>query len=227
MTATPVSFPFDIFIRWSNTVIRYPSLVTRYVFVLTGNKETMQKQYSNVIGFDDAPFPTDHRGKVKVVGTVYARLQLNGVIIGEVKRDGRDAAKNLVTLISQSKFAESLQLIMLQGIALAGFNVVDVFYMHEQLKLPVLVVSRRLPKMPAIKEALLKMRGGQRKWALIERLGPMEAIAQVYVQRVGLTPGQATNVLERFTQTGHIPEPLRAAHLIAGAIRKGQSGGRV
>jgi endonuclease V-like protein UPF0215 family len=190
-------------------------------------KVTMLKHFSNVIGFDDAPFPANHVGNVKVVGTVYARLQLDGVLIGEVKKDGLDAAKNLVALISQSRFAQSIQLIMLQGIALAGFNVVDVFHMHEQLELPILVVSRRLPNMIAIREALFKMRGGRRKWALIEQLGPMEAVAQVYVQRVGLTLEQAETVVRQFTTAGHIPEPLRIAHLIAGAITNGQSHGRV
>lgn len=44
----------------------------------------MPRRLSNVIGFDDAPFPAGHEGPVKVVGAVYARLQLNGVLIGEV-----------------------------------------------------------------------------------------------------------------------------------------------
>ncbi|MBN1890651.1 MAG: DUF99 family protein [Thermoflexales bacterium] len=187
----------------------------------------MRKHFSNVIGFDDAPFPAHHKGNVKVVGTVYARLRLDGILIGEVKKDGLNAAKKLVTLISQSRFAAHIQLIMLQGIALAGFNVVDVFYMHEQLGLPILVVSRRLPNMAAIREALLNMGGGRRKWALIEQLGPMEAVEQVYVQRVGLTLEQASTVVREFSTAGHIPEPLRIAHLIAGAMMNGQSSGRV
>jgi endonuclease V-like protein UPF0215 family len=49
----------------------------------------------------------------------------------------------------------------------------------------------------------------------------------VYVQRVGLTREQADTVVKEFTVTGNIPEPLRVAHMIAGAIMNGQSGGRV
>ena len=186
----------------------------------------MMRRFSNVIGFDDAPFPAKYTGGVKVVGTVYAKSQLNGILIGAVQRDGTDAAKKLIALISQSKFARSVQLIMLQGIALAGFNVVDIFELYAQLKLPVLVVCRKRPDMAAIRKALLKMRGGRRKWALIEKLGPMEAAATVYVQRVGLTLEQAIEVVKKFTLTGNIPEPLRVAHLIAGAIINGQSSGR-
>ncbi|HNT74740.1 MAG TPA: DUF99 family protein [Anaerolineae bacterium] len=182
---------------------------------------------SNVIAFDDAPFVPDAIGPVAVVGAVYARLRLNGVLVGGVARDGDDAAEALAWLVAGSKFVENLHLVMLQGIALAGFNVVDVFTLHERLALPILVVARRAPDMAAIHDALLtQVRGGAQKWALLERLGPMEPLHQVYVQRVGLTLTQAEAVLKDFTVEGHIPEPLRTAHLIAGAIGTGESRGR-
>ncbi len=185
------------------------------------------KRFSNIIGFDDAPFPRDHKGRVTVVGTIYARLQLNGILMGDIKKDGSDAANNLISMILNSRFAETIQLIMLQGIAMGGFNVVDVFAMHEQLNVPALVIARKRPDMQAIKDALLGMKGGRRKWMIIEKLGDMEPVSNVYVQRVGLTIRQAETVVDRFTVTGHIPEPLRVAHLIAGAMVNGQSRGRV
>ena len=186
-----------------------------------------QKHFSNVVGFDDAPFSKDYVGLVKVVGTVFARQRFTGVLVGEVEKDGDNAAAKLAQLVAESKFFENLHLIMLQGIAFGGFNIVDVFALHERLALPILVVSRREPDMAAIRDALLtQVRNGAAKWALIERLGPMEAAGDVYVQRVGLTLTQAAAVLETFTVEGHIPEPLRTAHLIAGAIVDGESRGR-
>ena len=183
---------------------------------------------SNVIGFDDAPFTPEYDGPVKVVGTVYARQRLTGVLVGDVIKDGDEAAEALARLVAGSKFAENLHLVMLQGIALGGFNVVDVFALHAQLDLPILVVSRRAPNMDAIRDALLtRIPHGAQKWAIIERLGPMELLRHVYVQRVGLSLSQASAVLKRFTVEGHIPEPLRAAHLIAGALVNGESRGRV
>ena len=186
------------------------------------------KTYSNVIGFDDAPFAHRHRGDVPVVGTVFAGRRFDGVLVGKVRRDGANAARNLAALVRGSKYREHLQLLMLQGIALAGFNVVDVEDLHRQLGLPVLVVARREPDMDAIRDALLtKVRGGRRKWALIERLGPMERASHVWIQRVGLTRPAARQIVRRYAIHGHVPEPLRMAHLIAGAIVTGQSSGRV
>lgn len=186
----------------------------------------VQKRLSNVIGFDDAPFPRRHRGEVTVVGAVFAGSRFDGVVVGEIQKDGFDAAEKLEKLISASKFRDHAQLIMLQGITLGGFNVVDVFYLHRRLALPVLVVSRKQPDMPSVKKALIShIPEGKEKWALIEKLGPMERVGKVHVQRAGLTFNQAASVIEQFSIHSHIPEPLRAAHLIASAIAEGQSRG--
>ena len=136
---------------------------------------------SHVIGFDDAPFARTHRGDVPVVGAVFAGNRLDGVLIDRVRRDGANAARTLIRMIRGSKFVEHLQLVMLQGIAVAGFNVVNIFELHDALALPVLVIAR---KRPAV-------------------------------------------VVHRFAIHSSIPEPLRIAHLIAGAIATGRSGGRV
>jgi endonuclease V-like protein UPF0215 family len=81
--------------------------------------------------------------------------------------------------------------------------------------------------MAAIREALLtRIPHGQQKWQLIDWLGPMEAAGQVYIQRVGLSSEEAVAVVERFAVHSHLPEPLRTAHLIAGAVAEGQSRGR-
>jgi endonuclease V-like protein UPF0215 family len=186
------------------------------------------RRFSNVIGVDDAPFQHDQVGRVKVVGTVYAGLRFDGMLIGEVEKDGFDAAAQLAKMVGESKFSEHAQLLMLQGISLAGFNVVDVFALHEDLGLPVLVVARREPDLDAVKQALFEqVSDGREKWAVIEKLGPMEAVGEVFVQRVGLTQEEANDVVSRFAVHGHVPEPIRTAHLIAGALEDGESRGRV
>ena len=103
----------------------------------------------------------------------------------------------------------------------------DAVALHERLGLPVMVVARKRPDMASIHRALLsRLPGGDRKWELIERLGPMEAQGGVWVQRVGITALQSASVIERFAMHSRIPEPLRVAHLIAGALASGQSRGR-
>jgi endonuclease V-like protein UPF0215 family len=186
------------------------------------------ERLSHVIGFDDAPFMRTHRGDVPVIGAVFAGNRLDGVLVDRVRRDGANSARTLIKMVRGSKFVQHLQLVMLQGIALAGFNVVDVFALHRELSLPVLVIARRRPDLAAVRKALItRVPAGRRKWSIIERLGPMESAAGVFVQRVGISLPDAATVIQRFAINSSIPEPLRAAHLIAGAIARGRSGGRV
>ncbi len=185
-----------------------------------------EKRLSNVAGFDDAPFDRGHQGGVPIVGTVYAGLRFDGVLVGEIEKDGSDAAQKLGDLIAGSRFAEHVRLVMLQGIAFGGFNVVDAFALHRRLGVPVLAVSRKPPDMAAIKNALInRVDNGAEKWQIIEQLGTMEPVGNVYVQRVGITLEQAAAAVKRFSIHGNIPEPLRTAHLIATALECGQSRG--
>ncbi len=182
---------------------------------------------AHAIGFDDCPFPPGHRGNVRVVGCVYAGARFDGVLSDRVRRDGANSARVLARMVLESRFQAHLQLILLQGVALAGFNVVDAHALRRLTGLPVLIVARRQPDYAAVRRALLtRVPGGARKWRLIERLGAMEAVGDAWVQRVGLSRDDAAEVLTRFSVNGHIPEPLRAAHLIAGGITTGHSRGR-
>jgi endonuclease V-like protein UPF0215 family len=187
-----------------------------------------RRRLSNSIAFDDAPFGRNQKGRVRVVGTVYACLRFDGLVIGAIEKDGSDATTELARLVAGTKFAQHVQLILLQGITMAGFNVVDIHELHRQTGVPVLVVARKPPDLNRIRSALLtKITGGADKWAKIEKSGEMEPVGDVVVQRVGLTPSSAKDVITRLTITGSIPEPIRVAHLIAGALTYGMSHGRV
>lgn len=187
----------------------------------------MAASISHVIGIDDAPFAREHRGDVLVVGTVFAGPRLEGVLSTRVRRDGRNSTRAIAAMVGGSRFAAHLQAVLLQGIALAGFNVVDLEGLHRALGLPILVVARRAPNLEAIRSALhTRVPGGRRKWALIEKAGPMEGVAGVYVQRAGLSLAEAEALIRRFAVMGKLPEPLRVAHLIAGGVTRGESRGR-
>jgi endonuclease V-like protein UPF0215 family len=182
---------------------------------------------SHVIGIDDAPFGRLRRGDVRIVGAVFARARLEGVVSSTVRRDGVNSTHEIARLVTATKFAPQLQLIMLQGIALAGFNVVDLRALHDRTGRPVLVVARQAPDLARIRRALLDhVRGGARRWRLIEAAGPMEKVGRVWVQRAGLSRSQAESVLAATCLHGNVPEPLRVAHLIAGGVTAGQSRGR-
>jgi endonuclease V-like protein UPF0215 family len=184
----------------------------------------MAVHFSHVIGFDDAPFTRSHRGNVLVVGTIFSGFRLEGVLSGKVRRDGINSTRTLVQLMKDSKFIPQLQIILLQGIAFAGFNVIDIHQLYRKLHIPVVAISRKQPDFEAIKKALLNnVAGGRRKWSLIERLGPMERAGNIFVQRVGITLNEVEPLVQRLAVNSCLPEPLRMAHIIAGGITLGES----
>jgi endonuclease V-like protein UPF0215 family len=207
----------------------------------------------NVIGFDDGPFAREHRGDVLLVGAVCAGTRLDGIVSGRVRRDGVDSTRRMIELVRASQFADAIGAVLLQGIAVGGFNVVDIGALSEALGVPVLVVMRRSPNLALVRRALFSdapparppVRGAARKWALIERAGPIEALEpsrralrragatglqattpRLWVQRAGLSMEAARTLVESTTLHGQIPEALRMAHLIAGGIVTGKSRGR-
>lgn len=208
----------------------------------------------NVLGFDDGPFPRTHRGDVLLVGVVCSGTRVDGIVSGKIRRDGANATRTMIELVRASQFHAHLQAVMLQGIAVGGFNVVDIHALAEALSVPVLVVARRRPDMAALRRALFsddppgrsRVPGARRKWRLIERAGAMERLEasvrarrraaedgvreptppRLYVQRHGLSMELARRVVAATTLHGNLPEPLRLAHLIAGGIATGKSRGR-
>lgn len=184
----------------------------------------MVRQISHVVGFDDAPFPRSHRGDVLIVGSVFAGSRLDGVISTRVRRDGVNSTVRLIECLTGSKYFAQLQAILLQGIAFAGFNVVDLHRLHRATGLPVLAIARQRPDLGAIRRTLLeKVTGGARKWRLIEAAGPMAPMAGVYCQHVGIEAGGAERLIVGLQLHGQLPEPLRIAHMIAGGVTTGES----
>lgn len=184
------------------------------------------KAITNVVGFDDAPFAHAHRGDVRVVGAVCSRTRLDGVLSGRVRRDGVNATDALIGLVG-GKFREHIRAVLMQGVALAGFNVVDIHRLSAALDVPVVITVRRHPRLAMVKAALFdRTPGAARKWKLIEQAGPLEQVGALWMQRVGLTRAEAVALLRATTLHGNVPEPLRLAHLIAGGVTTGASRGR-
>lgn len=174
---------------------------------------------AHAIGLDDGPFAPTHRGDVDLIGAVCTATRLDGVLCTRVRRDGANATARIASLIASSRYAGHLQIVLLQGIAVAGFNVVDLHGLNGHLGIPVVAVARRPPDLRAVRAALLeKVPGGRRKWRLIEAAGPPREAHGLWLQCAGIDHDSAAAAMGKLAVHSLVPEPLRMAHLIAGGI---------
>ena len=178
------------------------------------------------MGFDDAPFRKGIDHETLVVGTIYRGGQfMDGVVSTRIKVDGHDATRKIADLVVRTKFYQQLQAILLDGIAVGGFNVIDIHQLAEKTKLPVIVTIRDYPDYEKIEAALVKI-GMRSKIKLLRKAGEPKPAGEIYIQHAGCSQQEAEKIVRLTSTHSHIPEPLRAAHLIAGGVTRGESKGR-
>ena len=179
-----------------------------------------------VIGIDDGPFFKFRHGTVIVIGTVYRGGQyMDGVVATSAKVDGDDSTRNIARMINRSKFKSQLRCILLKGIAVGGFNIIDLPKLSRLTKLPVIAVTRQNPDIPNIIKTLVNL-GMSKKVKLITQLPQPIKIGKVYVQPLNIPLDRVKEFLKVTTLHSYIPEPLRIAHIIAAGVVKGESRGR-
>jgi hypothetical protein len=177
-----------------------------------------------VIGFDDAPFLRNAGGSVSIAGIVCAGTRFEGMVWGQVEQDGWDATDAILTLLLGRKFLPQLHIVLLDGIAFGGFNVIDLPKLSERLKLPCVAVMRRMPNLSAVEQAIYRLPQPEQRLQILRRAGTIHAYPPFFFQVCGACPKVIFSVLERLTDCGKVPEALRLAHLIGAAVVNGESG---
>lgn len=188
------------------------------------------KQKMRVIGIDDAPFKFEDEDVLVVGSIVRAPNYLEGILSTRVKVDGMDATDQLIKMISSSRFAEQPYIIMTDGAALGGFNLIDLKKIWEETGIPALSISREKPDFEKIKEAMKKhLPHWKNKFNSISS-GDIYKIETehkpIFIQVEGIDISEAERIIKLFTIRGRIPEPLRMSHIIASGIVRGESKGK-
>ncbi len=120
---------------------------------------------------------------------------------------------------------EDVQYVLVAGIALSWYNVVDLHAVHDATERPVLSVSFEAGD--SLAEPLREQFDGD---SLRERLAtyraqPSRRVVEVdhgraFVRAVGVGDDEAERVVRAFTPEGGRPEPLRVARLFARAVER-------
>ncbi len=181
------------------------------------------KDEIRVMAVDDGPFVFGDEKAFLVGLVVRGKGYLEAVNTSIVSVDGTDATRTVVELVRSSRQLSQLKAVLLDGLTLAGFNVVDIEALHEGTGIPVLTAVDKVPDQDAIRRAL---EGRFSDWE--ERLRLISAPETHEVELpdggvltchvAGMDPGEVPELLRVTTLRGHLPEALRMADLVASGM---------
>ncbi|GIV58961.1 MAG: hypothetical protein KatS3mg043_0050 [Rhodothermaceae bacterium] len=182
----------------------------------------------HLLGIDDGPFDRRRDATVPLVSVMMEGADLvEGVAVGSFPIDGEGVTTYLAEWIRGQRWRAALQGIVLGGISIAGLALVDVTALARRLDLPVLVVTRRNPAGSTLGTAL-EAAGLHDRLPLLARTPPARRLAGgLYVAWAGTDEPTAAHLVRASCRKANVPEPLRLAHLIATALVRGASYGRV
>lgn len=189
----------------------------------------MYKREIRALGIDDGPF-TFREKRVIVVGVVLrGGGYVEGVLKKSVEVDGSDAT-DVVESMTKGRYKDQIKVVMIDGISLGGFNVIDIEALSKATEMPIMSVTRDRPDMEKIKTALKNnFEDWERRLKIINN-SPLVAVEtknnQIFARFAGMEKDTGKEIMKTFTIRGSIPEPIRLAHLIATAYVSGESHGK-
>ena len=188
------------------------------------------KRQIRILGIDDAPFTFSDKYSTVIGIVMRGGEYLECVLRSQVAIDGNEATTVCKEMIQNTKHRQQLKLVMLDGVALGGFNIVDINELYSSTNLPVITITRDKPDFGKIKLALQKnFKDWSDRWNILKE-GELYTVKTshnpIYVKCVGISIEEAEEIINLSTIRGAIPEPIRVAHLIASGITRGESYGK-
>ena len=184
----------------------------------------MMKKGVRILALEDSPF-SKKGGKALIIGLVGRDNIVEGMLSFGVDVDGSDSTEMILRSLRRSRFLKQVRVIALNGITLAGLNIVDVRRLSDELGVSIVAITRKKPHARMLSVAIGK-RGldvaGKRAmlkslWSGIE----LKRTQGYYVQYLA---GVETPSEELVRVSAGM---LRLAHIVASGLGRGESSGRV
>lgn len=206
------------------------------VYLVKAGCKMIIKKEIRVIGFDDGPFvhakmKCGRKAQVLVVGVILrAKEYLDGVLSTHVELDGLDATDKIIDLVNRSRHFDQLRAILFNGLAVAGFNLIDIHKVSSETGKAVIAVTAKKPDRKRFILALKNLDRYEERKEIVGRAGEVKMIQvrgkRMYFQYAGATESEARELLLKASHRSATPEAIRIAHIIASGIVDGESRGR-
>jgi endonuclease V-like protein UPF0215 family len=186
------------------------------------------KDEVRIIAWDDCAFSFSDK-RVRLVGPIFRGGKfMDGLLSTEIAKDGLDVTDKICSVLLESRSYDQLSLVMLDGISFGGLNIVDIKAIKKNTGLPVIAVTRKKPNIKNFLTVLKKLDRYEDRVRAVTNAGNIYTYGDIFYQKEGLTLRECEEVLAKTCTQSNIPEPLRAAHIIASGLsnEKGESRGQ-
>jgi len=185
------------------------------------------KKEIRILGIDDSNFTRDDQDVLVVGALLRGGFWIDGVVSTHIERDGLNATEKITNMVIKARYKD-VRAIMLKGITIAGFNLVDIEKLNQDTGLPVVVVMRKIPDMSAIEKALTNLNFKTKRLEIIKKAGQIyegkvQEKSDIFFQFKGIEEDDARELIRISSMHSNIPEPLRVSHIIATGVVKGES----
>jgi len=154
-------------------------------------------------------------------------LVIDGFVVGYSTVGGDDATDSILTMYEKLDRPD-VSFLLISGIVISLYNIVDVKRISEKTGLPVIGVTYE--ESPGIEDAIKHHfpESYESKLAEYSKLGSREKITlhtshNLYIRNEGCTALEVKQLLDKMTLQGSVPEPLRIAQLLANTLLKTKS----
>ncbi len=163
-----------------------------------------------VVGIDDGFFRRGRDKNAPLIGVIMKGPVVDEIRITTIEVDGSDIYEGFDRILSRFK-----GIAILYGTIFGGSMVVSLPYFYERYNTPVMAVLDQPPRIERVEKAIKRYNP-----SFIENLRiSFERIGKIYASWYGISKTDVEKVLEMYTISSKIPEPVRIAHLIGRGFR--------
>ncbi len=184
------------------------------------------------LGLDDGFFEFEDKGirsETALVGVVTNEIgEVLDVIVDLIKVDGLDGTARAIRIVEKAvnMYDSYLEVIFLDGVTYAGFNIVDPLKLNELLSIPIVVVFRHALDLQRIRSALkVHFTDWQYRYRIIERVykrafavpSPVRGV-NIRIAAIGIGAKRGSTLFLKYGSVYPEPYCLRAADRIASML---------
>jgi endonuclease V-like protein UPF0215 family len=155
-----------------------------------------------------------------LAGIVMRRdLVIDGMVFGNVSLEGNDSTQNILSMYRSLK-RNDINCIMLNGLIISMYNIIDGEELRENTKVPVIAVTFKDSK--GLEDTIQHhfSNNFKNKLEQYRKLGQRDKIQLktgkvLFIRYWGISLSAASTIINYFTLQGSIPEPIRVSKLAA------------